>query len=70
MKIAGIWLMLVQVYAPTDNRDNDAKKQFYASLQEVVDSAPRGDEVVVMGDLNARVGNNVTRWEGMIEKAR
>ena len=42
MKIAGIWLMLAQVYALTDDRDNDAKEQFYASLQEVVDSAPSG----------------------------
>ena len=31
------------------------------SLQEVMDRAPQGDKVVVMGDLNARVGNNVVR---------
>ena len=40
MKIAGVWLMLVQVYAPTDDRDKDTKEQFYTSLQEVVDRAP------------------------------
>ena len=51
MKIAGVWLTLVQVYAPTDDRDNDTKEQFYASLQELVDRAPRGDKVVVMGDF-------------------
>ena len=59
MNIAEVWLTLVQVYAPTDDTDNDTKEQFYASLQEVVDRAPRGDKVVVMGHLNARVGNNV-----------
>ena len=58
MKIAGVWLTLVQVYAPTDDRDNDTKEPYYASLQEVVDS----DKVVVMGYLNARVSNNVARW--------
>ena len=68
MKIAGVWMTVVQVYAPTDDRDNNTKEQFYASLQEVVDKAPRGDKVVVMGDLNASVGNNVARWEGVIGK--
>ena len=33
-----------------------------------MDRAPRGDKVVVMGDLIARVGNNVARWEGVIGK--
>ena len=32
----------------------------------MVDRAPRGDKVVVMGDLNSRVGNNVARWEAVI----
>ena len=68
MKIVGVWLTLVQVYAPLGDRDKDTKEQFYTSLQKVVDRAPRGDKVVVMGDLIARVGNNVTRWEGVIGK--
>ena len=63
MKIAWVWLTLVQVYAPTDNRDNDIKDDFFSVLQEVLDKAPRGDKVVIMGDLNARFGNNVTRWK-------
>ena len=34
----------------------------------MIDRAPRGGKVVVMGDLNARVSNNVARWEGVIGK--
>ena len=68
MKIAGVWLTLVQVYAPRDDKNNDIKDEFYTVLQEVVDKAPRGDKVVVMGDFNARVSNNVARWEVVIEK--
>ena len=49
------------MYTPIDDRDKDTKEQFYTSLQEVMDRAPRGDKVVVMGNLNARVGNNVMR---------
>ena len=46
----------MQVYAPTDDRDNDTKEEFYTALQEVVDNAPRGNNLVMMGDRNARVG--------------
>ena len=47
-----------------NNRDNDTKEVFYTALQEVVDNAPRGDKVVVMGDHKARMGNHMVRWEG------
>ena len=51
LRVAGVWMTLVQVYAPTDDRDNETKDGFYAQLQEVVDRVPRGDKVVVLGDL-------------------
>ena len=34
----------------------------------MVDRAPRGDKVVVLGDFNARVGNDVEEWNGVIGK--
>ena len=43
LRVAGVWMTLVQVYAPTDDRDNETKDGFYAQLQEVVDRVPRGD---------------------------
>jgi len=61
-------MTLVQVYAPTDDRDSDTKDGFYAQLQEVVERAPREDKVVVLGDFNARVGNDVEEWNGVIGK--
>ena len=53
----------MQVYAPTDDKDNDTKEKFYAVLQEVIVRAQRGDKVVVMGDFNARVGNKCVEVE-------
>ena len=58
LRVAGVWMMLVQVYAPTDDRDNETKDEFYAQLQEVVDRVPRGDKVVVLGDFNAMMWKN------------
>ena len=68
LKIEGVGITIVQVYAPTDDKDNDTKEEFYAVLQEVIARAQRGDKVVVMGDFNARVGNNVLRWSDAMGK--
>ena len=66
LRVAGVWMTLVQVYAPTDDRDSETKDSFYSQLQEVVDRAPRVDKVVVMGDFTARVGNDVEECNGVI----
>ena len=59
LRVAGVWLKLIQVYAPTDDRYSNTKDEIYALLLEQVDRAPGGDKVVVLGNFNARVGNNV-----------
>ena len=66
LRVAGVWMTLIQVYAPTDDRDSETKAGFYSQLQEVVDRAPRGDKVVVLGDFNAKVGNDVEECNGVI----
>ena len=66
LRVAGVWMTLVQVYAPTDDRDNETKDGCNALLQEVVDKAPRGDKVMMMGDFNARFGNDAEEWNGVI----
>ena len=63
LKIEGEGITTVQVYAPTDDKDNDTKVEFYAWLQEVIARTQRGDRVVVMGDF---VGNNVGRWSDVM----
>ena len=36
--------------------DNNEKDEFYSRLNAVYGSTPRGDIVIAMGDLNAKVG--------------
>ena len=43
-------MTLIQCYAPTTNSDEAIKDTFYEQLQ--------ADLLVVVGDLNAKVGNN------------
>ncbi|KAK6015664.1 endonuclease/exonuclease/phosphatase family protein [Ostertagia ostertagi] len=47
---------IVSVYAPTEPSDDGMKDEFYMQLQDVLDSIPRRDLVIVTGDLNARTG--------------
>ena len=47
----------VQFYAPTNDASEDEKDQFYYSLKTVVEEVPTNDVLVVIGDLNAEIGN-------------
>ena len=55
LKIDGIWVTVVQVYAPTDDSSPGIKDEFFQKLQETVRDMARRDLMVVMGDMNARV---------------
>ena len=54
---------IIQVYAPHNEREDEAKDQFYQELQEVVDGCNKNDIIIVMGDLNAKVGADNKGYE-------
>ena len=45
-------------YAPTEDADEADKDAFYDHLKAVTDEVPTHDLGMVLGDLNARPGNN------------
>ena len=49
-------LTFIQVYAPTTAADEEELQRFYGVLQETIDDAPKGDLVIIGGDMNAKVG--------------
>ena len=56
-------MTLIQCYAPTNDNDHEAKDAFYEQLQAAVNTAPRHDLLIVMGDFNAKVGSDNTHAE-------
>ena len=54
---------IIQVHAPHNEKEDLEKEQFYLELQEVVDGCNKNDIIIVMGDLNAKVGNNNNGYE-------
>ena len=56
--IEGVWLTLINLHTPTDDSNRDVTVEFFTRPQETVGSVARGDVVIVIGDLKARVGND------------
>ena len=49
-------LTIIQCYAPTNEAEEDTKDDWYEELQHAVSKVPQHDMLLIMGDLNAKVG--------------
>ena len=57
---------VVQVYAPTNEADEESKDSFYDMLQRVTDEIPRHDMIMMMGDWNAKIGARQEGEDGVV----
>ena len=56
-------MTIIQVYAPYNEMEDEEKEQFYQELQETLDECNKNNNTIVMGDLNAKVRNENTRYK-------
>lgn len=61
-------LTIVQCNAPTNNTDIEKKEQFYETLQAVIDTIPKRDIRIVMGDMNAKIDSGNSDKEEVMGK--
>ena len=60
--------MDTSVYAPTADPSDEEADKFYTSLQNSISDIPRSDTMVaIMGDFNAKVGQQFTDGQGKVE---
>ena len=48
---------IIQVYAPTSNAEEAEVEWFYEDLQDLQELTPKKDVLFIIGDWNAKVGN-------------
>ena len=65
--VDGSHLTLISVYGPTMQRTQEEKERFYENLGECVDDA-KNDSIIILGDLNARVGKDWLLWLSVLGK--
>jgi exonuclease III len=58
MSVRGLFFnySLIGVHAPTEEKDDDEKDNFYDDLDQIYEECPKRDVKIIIGDLNAKIG--------------
>ena len=57
---------VISAYAPTLTSSDEVKDSFYKELDRMVKATPTSDKLLLLGDFNARVGNDCRNWKGVL----
>jgi len=52
-------IILINAYAPTEDKTEEIKEQFYDDLQSVVDKVPKSDLTIIFCDVNQNLEKNL-----------
>jgi exonuclease III len=50
---------VINAYSPTANATEEQKEQFYEDLNRCCDQMPKHDALLILGDLNAKMGKEL-----------
>ena len=50
-------IMVIHIYAPTNNAEEAEVEWFYEDLQDLLELTPQKDALFILGDWNAKVGS-------------
>ena len=61
-------IKIIVAYGPNEDETKEKREEFYHQLQSILDITKSNQEIIILGDLNARVGNNQENGFGAIGK--
>lgn len=61
-------IVVIQCYAPTEQADPQIKEDFYELLSATLERQNKGNIVIMMGDMNAKVGSDNDNFEKIMGK--
>lgn len=47
---------IINIYAPTENAEEEEKTKMYDKIEETIQDIPKQDTIIIMGDFNAQIG--------------
>ena len=59
---------IISIYAPTMTNSTENIDGFYDQLNQTLRGIPGSDKIILMGDFNARVGNDYSTWKNVVGK--
>jgi hypothetical protein len=62
----GRYCTILAIYAPTMTNSPENIDGFYVKLNQVLKDIPYADKIIVLGDFNARVGQDCVTWKGVL----
>ena len=62
-KKENIKVNIILSYAPTNDKNEETKENFYNKLQTLCDKLKEKDMTILMGDLNAKIGSDNSGYE-------
>ncbi|KAK3508010.1 hypothetical protein QTP70_010147 [Hemibagrus guttatus] len=68
LEIEGVMLNVVSGYAPQVGCELEVKERFWSELDEVMESIPTGERVMIGADFNGHVGKGNTGDEEVMGK--
>lgn len=60
------YLNVISVYAPTLYKSDEIKEKFYEELSQCLKSINAKEQILLLGDFNARVGRDYEAWPGIL----
>ena len=61
-------MKIIVGYGPNEDASKEDREEFYKQLQIIIDNTKTNQEILILGDLNARVGNKKDSYYGVIGK--